>query len=160
MSEILSDNGIKSFLFKILTPVLNLKVNKYVQFFDLPVRIEFDEYMTEKISNVDNLNKDISYYSYSEGEKKRIDIAILLAFIDITKIICNWRSNIIIFDELLDSAVDYNGLDKMIDCLKQITESDNLCAYVISHRLQESTGFTARYEIEKNPNGFSNIVKL
>lgn len=160
VTDILSENGIKSFLFKKLTPILNSKVNKYIQIFDLPVRIDFDEYMNERICNTDNLKREVSYYSYSEGEKKRIDTAILLAFIDVTKAICNWRSNIIIFDELLDSAVDSSGLDKMIDCLKQIAQIDNLCAYVISHRLQDANGFSSRFEISKDFEGFSKIIKI
>jgi DNA repair exonuclease SbcCD ATPase subunit len=160
VTDILSENGIKSFLFKKLTPILNAKVNKYIQLFDLSVRIEFDEFMNERISNIENLKKEVSYYSYSEGEKKRIDTAILLAFIDITKAICNWQSNVIIFDELLDSAVDSNGLEKMIDCLKQIAQVDSLCAYVISHRLQDANGFSSRYEIIKDSYGFSKIAKI
>jgi DNA repair exonuclease SbcCD ATPase subunit len=160
VSNILSENGIKSFLFKKLTPILNSKVNKYIQIFDLPVRIDFDEYMNERITNIENLRRDVSYYAYSEGEKKRIDTAILLAFIDVTKSICNWRSNVIIFDELLDSAVDDTGLDKMISCLKQISQADGMCGYVISHRLHDANGFSSRYEITKDSIGFSNISKL
>jgi DNA repair exonuclease SbcCD ATPase subunit len=160
VSNILSENGIKSFLFKKLTPILNSKVNKYIQIFDLPVRIDFDEYMNERITNIENLRRDVSYYAYSEGEKKRIDTAILLAFIDVTKAICNWRSNVIIFDELLDSAVDDTGLDKMITCLKQISQADGMCGYVISHRLHDANGFSSRFEITKDSIGFSNIHKL
>lgn len=160
ISEILSDKGIKTFVFKKLTPVLNDKINKYLQTFDIPVRLEFDDYMNENISNTNSLDTDISYNSYSEGEKKRIDISILLSFMDITKIICNWSCNLIIFDELFDGAVDVDGLEKMIVCLKQIIRSNRMCAYVISHRLHEVAGFAGKFKIAKNHMGFSYTEKI
>ncbi|MEM4260969.1 MAG: AAA family ATPase, partial [Candidatus Woesearchaeota archaeon] len=89
--NILSENGIRSYFFSKLIPILNTKINYYLDIFDLPVRIEFNEFMEEKIMNFNSSGgKETGYYSFSEGEKKRIDIAIILSFIDITKMICNW----------------------------------------------------------------------
>lgn len=160
VTSILSETGIKSFIFKKLTPILNSKVNRYITTFRLPIEINFNEFMEETIRNIDSLQKNISYYSYSEGEKKRIDIAIWLSFIDITKLICNWKSNLLIFDELLDGQVDDNGLEKIINCLKHIIQLENMCSYVISHRLNESTGFDNKFEIKKNGYGFSSIQTI
>lgn len=165
--SVLSDSGIKAFLFKKLIPILNSKINEYLNLFDLHVRLEFDEYMEEKISNIENMNESNSYYTYSSGEQKRIDISILLAFISMTKIISNWQTNLIIFDELLEGAMDEKGLEKIITSLRaMIEDNDKLCLYVISHRLQElgatdedgNNIFKNKYKISKDTHKFS-IVK-
>ena len=161
VQTILSETGIKSYFFKKLIPILNKKINDYINMFELPVNIQFDEFMNEKITNLDNLRNDISYYSYSEGEKKRIDLAILLAFINITKSISNWNCNILMIDELLDSAIDENGLDRMVDSIKRLTqETNDLCVYIISHRLQldQSSKFSGCLNVKKNSNNFSEII--
>ncbi len=158
--NVLSETGIKSYLFKKLVPILNKRLNDYIQLFDLPVMVQFDEFMNEKISNLDNLNQDLSYYSYSEGEKKRLDMSVLMSFIDITKIVCNWKCNLLIMDELLDSAVDEEGLEKMIVCLKDVIDRSKTCGYVISHRLQDTDHFTSKCKLKKKQTGFSYIEKI
>jgi len=118
--------------------------------------------MNEKITNLENLRSEISYYAYSEGEKKRIDMAILLSFISITKIILNWNSNILLVDELLDSAVDETGLELMLNSLKNlVNDNKDLSIFVISHRLNNdySNHFKKTLIIEKNLNGFSTTVE-
>ena len=117
--------------------------------------------MNEKITNYENMNGDISYYSYSEGEKKRIDMSILLSFISITKTISNWNCNLLLIDELLDSAIDEGGLDKLVSSLKNMTYETNLCVYIISHRLQQdySSRFNTCLQIEKI-DSFSKISYL
>jgi DNA repair exonuclease SbcCD ATPase subunit len=155
---ILSEEGVKSYFFKKLIPLLNGKINEVLNKFDLPLQITFNELMEEEIKNYTNGNYVVNYYSLSEGEKKRIDIAILLAFINITKIINNWNCNLILMDELLDSSVDGDGLDKMIECLRNyISDSHNLvCIYLISHRPLDSQFFDGIYTVRKN-HGFSEI---
>lgn len=160
VSSILSESGIKAFFFKKLIPILNVKVNEYIKLFELPVILQFDEYMNERIFNLNNLREEISYYSYSEGEKKRLDMSILLSFINITKTISNWNCNVLMIDELLDSAIDENGLEKMVSSLKSMTyDTKDLCIYIISHRLQQdySSQFSSCLNIQKNVNSFSEI---
>lgn len=158
VSMILSEEGVKSYFFKKLIPLLNSKVNEVLNKFDLPLQIRFNELMEEEIHNYTNGNYVVNYYSLSEGEKKRIDIAILLAFINVTKLINNWGANLILMDELLDSSVDGEGLDKMIECLQTyICDSKNpVCIYLISHRPMESQHFSHIYTVRKN-HGFSEI---
>jgi DNA repair exonuclease SbcCD ATPase subunit len=159
VASILSDNGIKSHFYKKLMPILNSKINQYLNRFEIPIQITINELMEEKIVNLENITQNISYLSHSEGEKKRIDLAILLSFISMAKNISNWECNIIMFDELLDSAMDEDGLDNVINCLKSIqTENKNLCVYVISHRLIESDHFNNHIKVFKH-NGFSEIEK-
>jgi DNA repair exonuclease SbcCD ATPase subunit len=161
IQSILSESGIKAYFFKKLIPILNSKINEYIKLFELPVIIQFDELMNEKITNLENLRSEISYYAYSEGEKKRIDMAILLSFINITKTISNWNCNLLIIDELLDSAIDEAGLEKMVNSLKNMSfDSKELCIYIISHRLQQeySTHFKNCITIQKNNNSFSEVI--
>jgi DNA repair exonuclease SbcCD ATPase subunit len=161
VQSILSESGIKAYFFKKLIPILNVKINEYVKLFELPVIIQFDEFMNEKITNVENLRNEISYYSYSEGEKKRIDMSILLSFISITKTISNWNCNLLIIDELLDSAIDENGLEKLVSSLKNMVyDTKDLCIYIISHRLQQeySSQFKNCLVLQKNGNNFSEIA--
>ena len=161
IQSILSESGIKAYFFKKLIPILNCKINEYIKLFELPVIIQFDELMNEKITNLENLRGEISYYAYSEGEKKRIDMSILLSFISITKIISNWNCNLLMIDELLDSAIDEGGLEKLVGSLKNMTyDSKDLCIYIISHRLQQeySTHFKNSITIQKNPNSFSEVI--
>jgi len=160
---ILSESGIKAYFFKKLIPILNSKINEYIKLFELPAIIQFDEFMNEKITNLDNLKNDISYYSYSEGEKKRIDMSILLSFISITKTISNWNCNLLIIDELLDSAIDENGLEKLVGSLKTMAyDNKDLCVYIISHRLQQdySSQFSSCLQVQKNGNSFSEINQM
>jgi energy-coupling factor transporter ATP-binding protein EcfA2 len=114
--------------------------------------------MEEEIHNYTNGNYVVNYYSLSEGEKKRIDIAILLAFINTTKIINNWQCNLVLMDELLDNSVDGEGLDKMIECLKTYASEmkNRCCVYLISHRVIDSQLFDNIYTVRKN-HGFSEI---
>lgn len=158
LSEILSEEGVKAFFFKKLIPLLNSKVNEVLNTFDLPLQITFNEMMEEEIHNYSNGNDVVNYFSLSEGEKKRIDIAILIAFINITKIINNWRCNLILMDELLDSSVDGEGLDKMIECLKNYSNKmkERSCVYLISHRAMDNNFFDNIYTVRKN-HGFSEI---
>lgn len=158
VSMILSEEGVKSYFFKKLIPLLNSKVNEVLNKFDLPLQIRFNELMEESIYNYTNGNYIVNYYSLSEGEKKRIDIAILLAFINVTKIINNWRCNLVLMDELLDSSVDGEGLDRMIECLSNYASDtqDQCCIYLISHRTIDNNFFNTTYIVRKN-NGFSFI---
>lgn len=152
--KILGDEGIKTYFFKKLVPLLNEKINTYIKLFDLPVTITFDEYMNECINTLKD--KYVPYMSFSEGEKKRIDIAILLSFIETTKTISNWGCNLLIFDELLDNSTDGEGLDKFFSAIKAMIDEDaNLCTYVISHRTPD-VEFDRKYLIQKK-NGFSEV---
>lgn len=132
--NILGDEGIKSHFFAKLIPILNKKVNEYLAKFDIPITLRFNEFMEETISTFGEFS-GLNYHSFSEGEKKRIDIAILLSFIETTKIISNWSTNIIFFDELLDTSTDEDGMLKIMDSIKTLIIKDkHLCIYVMTHR--------------------------
>jgi DNA repair exonuclease SbcCD ATPase subunit len=154
--EVLSDNGIKSYLYKKFLPNLNAKINEYINLFALPVSLKFDDMMVESIENMIN-RKPISYMSFSAGEQKRIDLSIMFSFIQIMKDIANWRCNILFLDEVLDSSTDNDGLQKILESLQNLIYSNpSLCIYVISHRLHSKDLFAKKLRIEKE-NGFSTV---
>ena len=136
--DVLGDEGLRMYFFKKLLPVLNSKINHYLQKFELPVTLEFDSFMNETIKTG---RFEQQYNQFSGGERSRIDMAILLSFFDISKIISNWSCSMMMIDEILDSYVDADGLDKFMSTLYNIvTENDkNLGIYVISHKLSEMT---------------------
>lgn len=157
ISKMLSDDGIKTYFFKRLVPILNMKINEYLDMFEIPIQVNFDDGLYETISITGTSEKDINYSSFSEGEKKRIDVAILLSFIDTTKIISNWNCNLLYFDEILDNATDADGLDKLLTAIKEMTVKDErLCSYIISHRDGNSELYDRKITIKKVA-GFSKI---
>ncbi len=161
--EMLSDSGVKSYIFEQLIPVLNKSINHYLNIFDLPIYIEFDNSMSDNIKTTANFNKPVSYYTFSEGEKKKIDMAILLSFIDVTKKVTNWTCNLLIIDELLDSSIDEHGLEKLLQSLdKMVADDNNFGIYIISHRFKAEYKpyFNNMIEVKKNADGFSKITKL
>jgi DNA repair exonuclease SbcCD ATPase subunit len=160
--DILSDEGIKSFIYEQLIPILNYNINEYLKLFEIPIVIEFDKYMEAQIKDLRTYTEDVSYYSFSEGEKKRIDMSILLSFISVTKSISNWNCNLLIIDELLDSSIDEKGLDKLLLSLETMIQNiTNFGIYIISHRLRKEyfDQFNTLIEIKKSEN-FSEIKYL
>lgn len=162
VEESLSDTGIKSFVYDEIIQILNYNINEYLKLFELPINIKFDKYMNENIKLFDNNSDNISYNSFSEGEKKRIDISILLSFISIRKILANWNCNLIVIDEILDTSIDEIGLTKLIECMKKMINENQLGIYIVSHRLKKEymSQFDNLIEIVKNGNGFSNINQI
>ena len=150
LSNILSDSGVKSHFMKKLLPLLNNKINTYLEAFDMPFVFEFDETLNEQIISLAGRKDDVSYFSCSEGEKKRIDLSILLSFIDTIKNISNWDCNILFFDELLDSAVDPTNLQLILNAIKELTTENKQSAYIVSHRVYDGGLFNNVVKIEKN----------
>jgi DNA repair exonuclease SbcCD ATPase subunit len=106
--EILGDDGLRAYFFLKLLPILNNKINHYLKKFELPITFEFNQYMEETIKT-GKFEQD--YNQFSGGERCRIDMAILLSFFDISKIISNWSCSILLIDEVLDAGVDQSGIE-------------------------------------------------
>jgi DNA repair exonuclease SbcCD ATPase subunit len=159
METILSDDGIKSHFLNKLLPILNDKINYYLDKFEMSVIFSFDNLLNESIRPIGS-REDVSYMSCSEGEKKRIDISILLSFIDIIKSISTWDCNLLFIDELFDSAVDGDNLGLILNSLKEHTlQNKKLCVYLISHRAYENGGLLDKVVEIKKEGSFSRIVK-
>ena len=147
--DILGDEGLRMYFFKKLLPILNSRINYYLHKFELAVQLEFDPYMEEKITT-GRFEQD--YNQFSGGEKSRIDMAILLSFFDISKMISNWSCSILFIDEVMDAGVDNSGTEQFLSTLYNlVTENDkNLGIYLISHKLSDiQINWNEIIEIEK-----------
>jgi DNA repair exonuclease SbcCD ATPase subunit len=128
---IVSEDGIKSYLFKKMLSVLNNRLNFYLKLLDAPCKCEFNELFEETIVN--DTGKECSYHNFSGGEKMRLNIAVLLMFQDILRSQSGTSYNLNVYDELLDSAIDQKGSDKILEILRDRVEKYDESIYVISH---------------------------
>ncbi len=129
---ILSEEGVKTFIIKKMINVLNTRLNFYLTALDAPCKFVFDEFFEETIYNKNN--KECSYYNFSGGERKRIDVAILFMFQDMMRLQSNTSFSLNIYDELFDSALDDVGVEKILNILKQKVEKYQESIYIISHK--------------------------
>ena len=128
---ILSEEGVKTYIIKKLLVLLNNKLNCYLKKLEAPCTCTFDEMFEETIINENN--KECSYFNFSGGERKRIDLAIIFTFQDILKSQAGIHYSLNMYDELFDSALDEVGSSKAIDILKENSEKNNQSIYIISH---------------------------
>ena len=152
-SVILRDTGIKSRIIKQYIPVINALVNKYLAAMDFFVKFELNEAFEEKI--LSRHRDDFTYESFSEGEKMRIDLALLFTWRAVARMKNSANTNLLILDEVFDASLDTNGCDEF---LKLIHSLDNTNVFVISHKgdiLQDK--FRASIRFEKHHN-FSRIA--
>lgn len=139
LSDILSDDGIKTYFFEQLLPQLNSHVNKYINAFGLQVTLEFDKSLEAKIQQG---KYECEYMGFSNGERARIDMAILLSFFDISRNISNWSCNVLFIDEVMDNGVDSDGIESFISTLYNVVTGNlnkhDIGIYLISHKLTNS----------------------
>lgn len=132
IKNILADDGVKSAVIKRDLPFLNTKVNEYLRIMGFNINIEFNETFDLIITNI--RKSGYQYQSFSNGQKKRIDLAILLSFIDLAKRKNSFSSNLLILDEILDTSIDQEGLDNFFQILYNKINIDNLNIFIISHK--------------------------
>jgi DNA repair exonuclease SbcCD ATPase subunit len=153
-STLLKDTGIKTKIVKQYLPIINKLVNKYLSSLDFFVNFNLDESFKETIKS--RHRDDFSYHNFSEGEKQRIDMALMLTWRAIAKLKNSSNTNLLILDETFDSSLDTNGTEELMKLL-YLLEDVNL--FVISHKgdiLQDKFMNVIRFEKVKN---FSRIVK-
>ena len=141
---LLKDNGIKTAIIKEYLPVLNKLINKYLTVFDFFVNFNLDESFNEIIKS--RGRDEFSYASFSEGEKKRIDLAILLAFRQVAAMKNSAKVNLLIFDEIQDGALDLEARAKFNDLLESMVGSN---VFVISHTDTSPDAYDAVIKVEK-----------
>jgi DNA repair exonuclease SbcCD ATPase subunit len=129
-AAILKDGGIKTTLIKKFIPIINQIINHYLTTFDFFVSFELDETFSETIKS--RYRDEFSYNSFSEGEKKRIDLAIMLTWRAIARKRNSASTNLLIMDEVFDSSMDVEGVDSMIKVITETLDDNNI--FVISHR--------------------------
>ena len=153
-TTLLKDSGIKTKIIKQYLPIINKLVNKYLASLDFFVNFNLDEAFKETIKS--RHRDDFTYDSFSEGEKQKIDLALLFTWRQIAKLKNSANTNLLILDEVFDSSLDANGTEYLMTIL-QMLEGTNV--FVISHKgdiLQDKFRNVIRFEKIKN---FSRIVK-
>jgi DNA repair exonuclease SbcCD ATPase subunit len=153
-SVLLKDTGIKTNIIKQYLPVINKLVNKYLTSMDFFVNFNLDESFKETIKS--RHRDDFSYHNFSEGEKQRIDMALMLTWRAIAKLKNSTNTNLLILDEVFDSSLDITGTEELMKILHSL---DDVNLFVISHKgdiLQDKFANTIRFEKVKN---FSRIIK-
>lgn len=153
--EMLKDTGIKTKVIKQYLPVMNKLINQYLQILDFFVSFHLNETFEETIKS--RHRDDFSYASFSEGEKQRINLALLFTWRQVAKMKNSVSTNLLILDETFDSSLDSDGVDNLLKILQ--TLDDNTSVFVISHKTDILDGkFKNKIEFTKEKN-FSIINK-
>ena len=153
--EMLKDTGIKTKIIKEYLPVMNTLVNKYLSILDFFVSFELDENFNESIKS--RYRDTFNYSSFSEGEKQRIDLALLFTWRQIARMKNSASTNLLILDETFDSSLDHDGIDSLMKILGSLEEGSNV--FVISHKGDLLDGkFRSKIEFVKERN-FSKIYE-
>lgn len=132
-SSLLKDGGIKARIIKQYIPVINKLINKYLSMMEFLCQFELDEEFNETIKS--RFRDIFSYASFSEGEKMRINLAILFTWRAIAKMRNSINTNILIMDEVFDSSLDSNGTDEFLKVLNNLTKDTN--TFIISHKTDQ-----------------------
>jgi len=130
IANLLKDNGIKSQIIKKYIPVINKLINKYLTSMDFYVNFTLDEEFDEVIKS--RYRDEFSYASFSEGEKQKIDLALLFTWREIARMKSSVSTNLLILDEVFDSSLDTSGTEELLKILKNLDSSTN--TFVISHK--------------------------
>jgi DNA repair exonuclease SbcCD ATPase subunit len=127
---LLKDTGIKTAIIREYLPIMNKLINKYLQAMDAYIHFELDEAFNESVKS--RFRDDFTYASFSEGEKMRIDLAILFTWRQIAKMKNSVNTNLLLLDEIFDSSLDTAGTDYFLNLMNQFGENTNI--FVISHK--------------------------
>lgn len=149
---LLKDDGIKAKIIKQYLPVMNSLINKFLDRMGANYSFTLDESFNEVIKS--RYRDNFSYSSFSEGEKGRINIALLLTWREVAKIKNSAVSNLLILDEVGDSSMDGEGTDILWEILGEMNDTN---IFVISHRSSNVDKFTSHLEVRKEGN-FSKII--
>lgn len=153
---VISEEGVKSFIVKKMLQLLNSKLNFYLQKLEAPCRCYFNEFFEEIIVN--ERGEECSYFNFSGGESKRIDLAVLFMFQDIRRLQSDVKINISMYDELFDSALDERGAESVLNLLKERVQSNKEAIYIISHNKDAvRSGINNIIQLQKQ-NGITTIV--
>jgi DNA repair exonuclease SbcCD ATPase subunit len=153
-SALLKDGGIKTRILRQYMPIINKLINKYLAAMDFFVQFEIDEQFNETIRS--RFRDEFSYNSFSEGEKMRINLAVLFTWRAIAKMRNSAATNLLIMDEVFDSSLDSSGTDEFLKIIQTLTADTN--TFIISHKTDQLFDkFHNVIKFEKTKN-FSRIV--
>jgi len=151
---LLKDGGVKSKIIKKYLPLINQQVNRYLQMMDFYINFTLDEEFNETVQSP--IHEDFSYASFSEGEKMRIDLALLFTWREVARMKNSVNTNLLIMDEVFDSSLDGFGTDEFLKIIRFVIKDANI--FVISHKagLEDKFASVTRFEKIK---GFSRKVQ-
>ena len=151
--SLLKDGGVKTKIIKKYLPLINQQVNRYLQMMDFYINFTLDEEFNETVQTP--IHEDFSYSSFSEGEKQRIDLALLFTWREVAKIKNSTNTNLLILDEIFDSSLDGYGTDEFLKIIRFVIKDANV--FVISHKSDLHDKFESVIKFEK-VKGFSRMM--
>lgn len=151
---LLKDNGIKAKIIKQYIPIINKLINKYLSSMDFFVSFELDENFNETIKS--RHRDDFTYTSFSEGEKQKIDLALLFTWRAVAKLRNSINTNLLIMDEVFDSSLDQNSTEYLMNIIREVSKDNNII--IISHKEHMNEKFTNVVKFVKTKN-FSAIQR-
>ena len=151
--SLLKDGGVKTKIIKKYLPLINRQVNRYLQMMDFYINFNLDEEFNEKVQSP--IHEDFSYASFSEGEKMRIDLALLFTWREVAAFKNSTNTNLLIMDEVFDSSLDGFGTDEFLKIIRYVIKDANI--FVISHKDGLQDKFQSVIQFEK-VKGFSRMV--
>ena len=152
--SLLKDDGVKTKIIKKYLPFINQQVNRYLQLMDFYINFTLDEEFNETIKSP--IHEDFSYSSFSEGEKMRIDLALLFTWREVARVKNSVNTNLLIMDEVFDSSLDGFGTDEFMKIIRYIIKGANI--FVISHKTDLNDKFDNIIKFDKIK-GFSSMVQ-
>ena len=151
--NLLKDGGVKTKIIKKYLPLINKQVNRYLQMMDFYINFKLNEEFSETIESP--IHEDFCYASFSEGEKMRIDLALLFTWREVAAYKNSTNTNLLIMDEVFDSSLDGTGTDEFLKIIKFVIKDANI--FVISHKESLLEKFESVIQFEKLK-GFSKML--
>ena len=151
--SLLKDDGVKTKIIKKYLPFINQQVNRYLQMMEFYINFQLNEEFNESVKSP--IHEDFSYSSFSEGEKMRIDLALLFTWREVARVKNSANTNLLIMDEVFDSSLDGFGTDEFLKIIRYVIKDANI--FVISHKTDMQDKFERTVKFDKMK-GFSRIV--
>ena len=152
--SLLKDGGVKTKIIRKYLPLINQQVNKYLRMMDFYINFKLDEEFNETVQSP--IHEDFSYSSFSEGEKMRIDLALLFTWREVARFKNSVNTNLLIMDEVFDSSLDGFGTEEFLKIVKYVIKDANV--FVISHKSSLHDRFEDLIQFDK-VKGFSRITQ-
>ena len=151
--ELLKDGGVKTNIIRKYLPLINQQVNRYLQLMEFYINFNLDEEFNETIQSP--IHENFSYSSFSEGEKMRVDLALLFTWREVARVRNSVNTNLLIMDEVFDSSLDGFGTEEFLKIIRYVVQDANI--FIISHKQELHERFESVLKFEKD-RGFSKLV--
>lgn len=151
--SLLKDDGVKTKIIKKYLPFINQQINRYLQMMDFYINFKLDEEFNETVESP--IHEKFSYASFSEGEKMRIDLALLFTWREVARVKNSVNTNLLIMDEVFDSSLDGFGTEEFLKIIRFVIKKANV--FVISHKTGLEDKFESVIKFDKIK-GFSRII--